>query len=81
MPLLALPGTRSRTCTLTTSLIPPSIRAVCSLISDNDGRSWLRSNLIDLGGHGHHDGATEPTVVELSDGRLMRLIRTNLGFF
>jgi predicted neuraminidase len=51
------------------------------LISDDDGQSWLRSNLIDLGGHGHHDGATEPTVVELSDGRLMMLIRTNLGFF
>jgi hypothetical protein len=54
---------------------------VCSFISDNDGKSWLRSNFIDLGGHGHHDGATEPTVAELSDGRLLMLIRTNLGFF
>ena len=59
----------------------PGRWAVCSFVSDNDGQSWRRSNFIDLGGHGHHDGATEPTVAELSDGRLMMLIRTNLGFF
>ena len=59
----------------------PGRWVVCSLISDDEGKSWQRSNLIDLGGHGHHDGAIEPTVVELSDGRLMMLIRTNLGFF
>jgi len=54
---------------------------VCSLSSSDDGRTWRRSNWIDLGGHGHHDGATEPTVAELSDGRLMMLIRTNLDRF
>jgi hypothetical protein len=54
---------------------------VCSFVSDDDGRTWQRSNLIDLGGHGHHDGATEPTVAELSDGRLLMLMRTNLGRF
>jgi len=59
----------------------PGRWVVCSFVSDNDGQSWRRSNLIDLGGHGHHDGATEPTVAELSDGRLMMYIRTNLGFF
>jgi len=53
----------------------------CSLISDDDGQTWKRSNLIDIGGHGHHDGATEPTVAELSDGRLLMFIRTNLGRF
>ncbi|MBC7287432.1 MAG: exo-alpha-sialidase [Armatimonadetes bacterium] len=53
----------------------------CSFVSDDEGRTWRRSNLIDLGGHGHHDGATEPTVAELSDGRLLMLIRTNLGRF
>lgn len=59
----------------------PGRWVVCSLISDDDGATWKRSNLIDLGGHGHHDGATEPTVAELSDGRLLMLIRTNLDRF
>jgi len=53
----------------------------CSLISDDDGQSWRLSNLIDLGGHGHHDGALEPTLEELSDGRLLMLIRTNWDRF
>ena len=58
----------------------PGRWAVCSLWSDNEAATWQRSNFIDLGGRGHHDGATEPTVAELGDGRLMMLIRTNLGF-
>ena len=44
---------------------------VCSLVSDDEGKTWRRGNWIDLGGHGHHDGATEPMVVELKDGRFM----------
>lgn len=59
----------------------PARWVACSLFSDNDGRTWTRSNFIDLGGHGHHDGATEPSVVELRDGRLMMLLRTNLDRF
>ena len=59
----------------------PGRWVVCSFISDDEGQTWQRSNLIDLGGHGHHDGATEPTVAELSDGRLLMLIRTNLDRF
>jgi hypothetical protein len=50
----------------------------CSMFSEDDGRTWKRSNWIDLGGHGDHDGALEPTVAELSDSRLLMLIRTNL---
>lgn len=53
----------------------------CSYVSEDEGKTWKRSNLIDLGGHGHHDGAVEPTVTELSDGRLMMLIRTSLEQF
>jgi Neuraminidase (sialidase) len=37
---------------------------VCSVFSDDDGKTWQRSNWIDLGGHGHHDGALEPTLTE-----------------
>ena len=59
----------------------PGRWVVCSFVSDDDGKSWRRSNFVDLGGRGHHDGALEPTVSELSDGRLLMLIRTNLGFF
>lgn len=54
---------------------------VCSFHSPDDGVTWERSNWIDLGGRGHHDGAIEPTVVELSDGRLLMLIRTTLDRF
>ena len=59
----------------------PGRWVVCSFFSDDNGKTWCRSNFIDLGGHGHHDGATEPALVELNDGRLMMLIRTNLDRF
>jgi len=54
---------------------------VCSFVSNDLGQRWTRSNWIDLGGRGHHDGALEPCVVELRDGRLLMLIRTNLDRF
>ena len=59
----------------------PGRWVVGSLSSDDDGKTWKHSNWIDLGGHGNHDGAMEPTVAELSDGRLLMLIRTNLDRF
>ncbi len=59
----------------------PGRLVVCSFWSDEDGATWQRSNWIDLGGHGHHDGAFEPTIAELPDGRLLMLIRTNLDRF
>lgn len=59
----------------------PGRYVACSLVSDDDGKTWTRSNLIDLGGHGDHSGAMEPTVVELTDGRLLMLIRTHWGRF
>jgi sialidase-1 len=59
----------------------PCRHAICVYVSADDGETWRHSNIIDLGGHGHHDGAMEPTVVELNDGRLWMLIRTNLDLF
>ena len=53
----------------------------CSVFSDDEGKTWHRSNWIDLGGHGHHDGALEPTIAELNSGKLMMLIRTTLDRF
>ena len=59
----------------------PGRYVACSLTSDDDGKTWQRSNLVDLGGHGHHSGAMEPTVAQLSDGRLLMMIRTHWGRF
>jgi len=59
----------------------PGRLITCSVYSDDEGKTWKRSNWIDLGGHGHHDGALEPTLAELKNGRLLMLIRTSLGRF
>ncbi|NLV43074.1 MAG: exo-alpha-sialidase [Candidatus Hydrogenedentes bacterium] len=60
--------------------LDPELRrwVVCSFVSDDEGVTWRRGNWIDLGGHGHHDGAVEPSLAELSDGRMLMVIRTNL---
>jgi len=50
-------------------------------VSDDQGVTWHRSNLIDLGGKGDHAGGIEPTVVELADGRIWMLVRTYSGHF
>lgn len=63
-------------------LVPELGRWVCcSFRSKDEGKTWKQSNLIDLGGSGHHDGAVEPTACELSDGRLLMMIRTGFGQF
>jgi sialidase-1 len=59
----------------------PGRHAVLTYSSDDEGKTWQASNLIDLGGQGHHGGVTEPTLVELDDGRVWMLIRTNWSEF
>ncbi len=59
----------------------PGRHSVLTYSSTDDGKTWKASNLIDLGGQGHHGGVTEPTLTELPDGRLWMLIRTNWGEF
>lgn len=59
----------------------PGRHAVLTYASTDQGATWKPSNVLDLGGNGHHDGATEATVIELKDGRLWKLIRTNFGKF
>lgn len=49
--------------------------------SEDKGQSWIPSNFLDIGGRGHHDGCYEGTLVELNDGRLWYVIRTNLDWF
>ncbi len=62
-------------------LTKPGRHTVLTYASTDNGAHWKPSNIIDLGGQGHHGGATEATVIELKDRRLWKLIRTNLGVF
>lgn len=59
----------------------PVHHAVLTYWSDDDGLTWTPSNLVDLGGRGHHGGVSESTVTQLRDGRLWLLLRTNWGRF
>ena len=74
--------TRKGALVVTVEHLSPELRrwVSCSFVSADEGKTWRQGNLIDLGGHGHHDGAVEPMVAELSDGRLLMLIRTNLDW-
>ena len=55
----------------------PGRHSVLTYCSDDQGRTWKASNVIDLGGEGTHGGVMEATIVELKDGRLLMLLRTN----
>jgi len=59
----------------------PGRHSVLTYSTTDHGLSWKASNLIDLGGAGHHGGVTEPTLTQLKDGRLWMLIRTNWSEF
>lgn len=55
--------------------------AVSAMYSDDDGKTWKRSeSILRTGGGGFESGASEPTVVELLDGKLWMLIRAQTGF-
>ena len=57
----------------------PGRHSVMSYCSDDDGATWQPSNVLDLGGNGHHDGVTESSILELRDGRILKYMRTNWG--
>lgn len=59
----------------------PGHHTVVTYTSKNNGLNWIRSNVIDLGGVGHHSGVTEATIEQLKDGRIWMLMRTNWGVF
>ncbi len=57
-------------------------RLVAKTVGSIDGgATWEPSNALDIGGAGDHDGALEPCVIELKNGRLWMLIRTTRGSF
>jgi hypothetical protein len=57
----------------------PGRHAVVTYASKDEGKTWQRSNVIDLGGVGHHDGAMEATLAQRKDDSLWMLLRTNWG--
>lgn len=61
--------------------IHPGRHGMLSYVSSDNGRTWKASNLIDMGGSGDHDGAIEATLVQLKDGRVWMLLRTNWDRF
>jgi hypothetical protein len=54
----------------------PSRAVQFVMVTRDEGLTWTE-RILDIGGHGHHEGAMEPTLVELRDGRIWMLIRTN----
>jgi sialidase-1 len=59
----------------------PGRHSVVTYTSKDNGLTWIRSNIIDLGGVGHHGGVMEATIEVLRDNRLWMLMRTNWGYF
>ena len=51
-----------------------------AMYSDDDGATWKRSTTTLEAGGGFESGASEPSLVELPDGRLWMLIRAQTGF-
>ena len=50
-------------------------------VSKDDGKSWTKSRVLDIGGRGDHAGAIEGTLEQIRDGRLWMLIRSYHGHF
>lgn len=59
----------------------PGHHAVVTYNSADEGNTWTRSNILDLGGVGDHDGVTESTLETMKDGSIKMLLRTNWGYF
>jgi len=62
-------------------IIPEWRHATVMFVSDDQGRSWRRSNVLDIGqGRHDHAGSIEGSVVERKDGSLYQLLRTETGW-
>jgi len=62
-------------------VIPAWRHASYTFASDDQGRTWRKSNILDIGqGRHDHAGSIEGTLVELSDGRVYQLLRTETGW-
>lgn len=62
-------------------IIPEWRHATVVFVSDDQGQTWRRSNVLDIGqGRHDHAGSIEGTVVELKNGSLYQLLRTETGW-
>lgn len=62
-------------------VIPEWRHATVMFVSDDQGKTWKRSNVLDIGeGRHDHAGSCEGTVIERADGSLYQLIRTETGW-
>lgn len=62
-------------------IIPEWRHATVVFFSDDNGKTWRRGGTIDYGiGNSDHSGSIEGTVIELRDGSLYMLLRTETGF-
>lgn len=62
-------------------IIPAWRHATVVFVSEDQGRTWQRSNVLDIGqGRHDHAGSIEGTVVERRDGSLYQLLRTETGW-
>ena len=62
----------------------PGRHVTVTYASDDNGKNWVQSNIVDLGrygGYGDHGGGIECTIVQLKDGRVWMLLRTYRGKF
>ena len=63
------------------TVIPQWRHATLMFYSDDQGRSWRRSNTLDIGAGRHdHAGSCEATALERADGSLYLLLRTETGW-
>lgn len=62
-------------------IIPEWRHATVMFVSDDKGKTWQRSNVLDYGVGAHdHAGSIEGSVIERKDGSLYLLLRTESGF-
>ena len=62
-------------------IIPEWRHTTVIFVSDDQGKTWQRGDMLDYGvGHHDHAGSIEGTVVERKDGTLYLLLRTESGY-
>ena len=62
-------------------IIPEWRHATVMFVSDDKGKTWQRSNVLDYGVGAHdHAGSIEGSVIERKDGSLYLLLRTESGW-